>query len=132
MKQLGPCILIVDDDPDVRRALEQALQAGGYEVASATHGLDALRTLRTRSGAIELILLDLMMPVMNGWQFRREQQQDPNLSTIPVLVLSAGSHVADAAASIGAAGYLHKPIDLDALELAVQRVCGNGRRDGGT
>ena len=132
VKHPGRTILIVDDDPDVRVALEGALQAAGVSVVSASHGLDALRALRTRASAVDLILLDLMMPVMNGWQFRREQQQDPDLSAIPVLVLSAGNHVAEAAASIGATGYLRKPVDLDELWSAVERACGGVRRAGGT
>jgi CheY-like chemotaxis protein len=124
-------ILIVDDDPDVRVALAQALKAGGFSVLSASHGLDALRVLRTRTSVVDVILLDLMMPVMNGWQFCREQQQDPNLSAIPVLVLSAGNHVAEAAASIGASGYLRKPVDLEELWSAVERVCSGAKRAGG-
>jgi CheY-like chemotaxis protein len=115
--------LVVDDDPDVRLALSEALEREGFVVASAAHGLEALRVLRARGDAFDLVLLDLMMPVMNGWQFRREQQEDPALAAIPVLVLSAGSHIAEAAASIGATGYLRKPVDLHELLAMVGRSC---------
>jgi len=122
VEQRGRAILVVDDDADIRMSLEDALQEAGFSVATAGNGQEALRVLRTCQDRIDLILLDLMMPVMNGWQFRREQQQDPHLSVIPVVVLSAGNHVAEAAASLGAATFLRKPIGMDALLRAVAQA----------
>src|SRR5438445_696734 len=81
-------VLLVDDDFEICDTLSQLLQDEGYSVATASNGLEALHYLR---GATlpRLILLDLMMPVMNGWQFRHEQQRDPELASIPLVVLSA-------------------------------------------
>lgn len=122
MEPPGRVILIVDDDPELRLALTDALEGEGYAVATAANGVEALRVLRTRRGEVGVVLLDLMMPTMNGWQFRREQLGDPDLSAIPVLVLSAGNHIADTAASIGAVGYIKKPIAFGALVDAVERA----------
>src|SRR4051794_28574938 len=81
-------ILVVDDDPDLRDTLGQILEDEGYSVAAASNGREALAYLRERP-APSLILLDLMMPVMDGWQFRSEQRLDSVLAKIPVLVISA-------------------------------------------
>lgn len=122
---VGPrLILVVDDDCDVRLALVALLRAEGFTVTEAPDGREALRILRTSGEAFGLVVLDLMMPVMNGWQFRREQQEDPALASIPVLVLSAGANVGEVAASIGAAGYIKKPINLEELLGVVQRSLG--------
>jgi CheY-like chemotaxis protein len=107
-------ILIVEDDFDIREALTQILRDEGYTVAGASNGLEAIKLLRERRD-FGLILLDLMMPVMDGWQFRAEQKQDPALAAIPVLVLSADANIQHRASSIDAAGYLKKPIQLDTL-----------------
>jgi CheY-like chemotaxis protein len=69
----------------------------------------------------DLILVDLMMPVMNGWQFRAEQMRDPSISGIPAVVISGGDRVAEHTKALGAADYLRKPIDLDVLLATVQR-----------
>lgn len=119
-------ILIVDDDCDVRLALVALLRAEGFTVTEAPDGREALRILRTSGEVFGLVVLDLMMPVMNGWQFRREQQEDPALASIPVLVLSAGANVGEVAASIGAVGYIKKPINLEELLGVVQRSLGQG------
>jgi two-component system response regulator MprA len=89
-------------------------------VTTAEHGRRALELLRAglRPG---VILLDLMMPVMNGWQFRDEQAHDPQLSPIPVLIISGDGRVAEKTTALGAAGYLRKPIDLDVLLGTVAR-----------
>jgi CheY-like chemotaxis protein len=112
-------ILIVEDDFDIREALTQILEEEGYAVRGASHGREAL-DLVAGAGAPKLILLDLMMPVMNGWQFRAEQLKDPALAPVPVLVISADPQVQSKAASLGAAGLLRKPISLDDLLQAVK------------
>ena len=114
-------ILVVDDDLDLRLELVAVLRAEGFAVTEAPDGGEALRILRTSGKAFGLVVLDMMMPVMNGWQFRREQQEDPALASIPVLVLSAGANVGEVAASIGAVGYLKKPVNIEELLGAVQR-----------
>ena len=115
-------ILVVEDDQDVRDALATVLETEGYTVVTAAHGEEALGRLRAAS-APSVILLDLYMPVMNGWAFRAEQLRDPKLAEIPVIVVSADSMVARRAADLGAAGYVGKPIDFDRLLALVATHC---------
>ena len=113
-------ILIVDDDVDVREMLSQFFSIEGYAVATAQNGQDALEQLRKGQQA-DLILLDLMMPVMDGWQFRLEQQRDPNLAAIPVVVLSAVYNARERAALLGAVDYMQKPVEFDKLIETAER-----------
>jgi CheY-like chemotaxis protein len=115
-------ILIVEDDLDIRDVLTQVLEYEGFEVAAASNGREALDYLRSHPKP-GLILLDLMMPVMDGWQFRSEQQQDEQLSSIPVVILSADGNAYQKAAIIRAAGYLKKPVELETLLDTVNRHC---------
>lgn len=115
-------ILIVDDDPDIRDTLTQILEDEGYRIFAAANGQEALACLR-QAAAPDLILLDLMMPIMNGWQFRAEQRQDALLAGIPVVVISADGTVGDKARAIDAAGYLQKPIKLDLLLDTIRHHC---------
>ena len=112
-------ILVVDDDQDIRDTLTELLVDEGYAVVSAAHGGEALSTLR-REPRPDLILLDLMMPVMDGWQFRAEQSRDPAIADIPVVVVSATGKD-DKVAKLGAAQLLKKPIRLEDLLDAVER-----------
>lgn len=109
-----PRILVVEDDFDIRDTLSQILEAEGYAVSGAANGAEALDVLAKES-APALILLDLMMPVMNGWQFRTEQLKDPELAAIPVVVISADAGVGQKAEAIGAADSLKKPVPLETL-----------------
>lgn len=115
-----PRILVVEDDFDIRDTLAQILEAEGYAVSGAANGAEALQVLANES-APALILLDLMMPVMNGWQFRTEQLKDPALAEIPVVVISADAGVGQKAAAIGAADSLKKPVPLETLLDVVSR-----------
>lgn len=119
-------ILIVEDDTDLREALVQILRDEGYEADGAVHGEEALAHLRSRAASPCLILLDLTMPVMNGWQFRAEQRRDPELSGIPVVVLSAGSNLSVQIADLQVRDYVSKPICLPDLLDKIQRYCGLG------
>ena len=114
-------ILIVEDDLDVREALTQVLEFEGYVVAGATNGQEALDRLRAGEHP-SLILLDLMMPVMDGLQFRAAQMGDPSLAHIPVIVISADGKVDQKVASLGVAGYMKKPLDVDSLLALIARV----------
>ncbi|MGE0399354.1 MAG: response regulator [Kofleriaceae bacterium] len=117
-------ILVVDDDSEIRETIVEALRDRGYEALGAGDGVEALDTLRSRSPWC-LILLDLMMPIMDGWQMRKEQLADPNLSTIPVVVVSATTDVTQAATTLHAVDYVTKPARLNQLLEAVERYCSN-------
>lgn len=121
-------VLVVEDDPELLLSLSEVIESEGYCVACARHGLEALGRLR---GGIRpsVILLDLMMPIMNGWQFRYEQRQDSDLAKIPVVVVSAKSDSQQHAAWLEADGYISKPIDLDVLFDMLARYCDGGRSD---
>jgi CheY-like chemotaxis protein len=115
-------VFIVEDDVDTREMLGHFLQSEGYRVETAANGKIALD--RLASGARPaLILLDLMMPVMDGWQFRREQVLDSNLADIPVIVVSAAGP--GRSAQIDADDYLSKPVNLDELLARVTHFCGS-------
>ena len=121
-------VLIVEDDPELLLSLSAVVQSEGFEVACARHGLEALG--RLRGGARpSLILLDLMMPIMNGWQFRYEQRQDSDLAKIPVVVVSAKSDSQQHAAWLEADGYISKPIDLNLLLDTLHRYCDGEHSD---
>ena len=107
-------VLVVDDESDIRLAVTEVLSYEGYQVMSACDGAEALMKARAYHPA--LVLLDLMMPRMDGWEFRRVQQHDPEVSGIPVVVLSAMGPD-----SLEADGYVGKPFDLDDLVSAVRR-----------
>ncbi len=108
-------VLVVDDELDIRQAVAEVLADEGYTVVSAADGAEALE--RARAVHPSVILLDLMMPVMNGWEFRQAQKQDPSVSGIPVVVLSALGRVA----TIDAQAFLQKPFDLEELLSKVKR-----------
>jgi CheY-like chemotaxis protein len=115
-------VLVVEDDGLVREKMGALLETRGYRVAAAGNGREALNYLRTHP-APHVILLDLMMPVMNGWAFRKEQRHDPALAGIPVLVCSGAGDVQAEADLIGADGHLEKPVKPDELFEAVGRFC---------
>lgn len=122
-------VLVVDDDEDLRAALADILEAEGYEVSVAADGQEALEVLREEGAPLPgLVLLDMMMPVMDGWEFCAHQRRDPRLAHVPVLVLSASADVERAAAELGTQGYLRKPMDIDALLGAVAQQLGGGAR----
>jgi len=115
-------VLVVEDNAEVRQALVALLEAEGYHVAEAVDGVSALRLLRT--GAVQpcLIVLDLMMPRMSGWDFRMEQSSDLRLADIPVVVVSADP-LASQAERMGAAAVLSKPADPEQFLELIGRHC---------
>jgi len=104
----------VEDDLDIREAISTVLGVYGYDVECAGDGQEALKLLG-KDPHFALILLDLMMPVMNGWQFREVQRVDPHLSNIPVVLVSADPTLRQSAQALGAVAYLRKPVELSAL-----------------
>jgi CheY-like chemotaxis protein len=116
-------ILVVDDDAELRRALAEVLTDVGYVVSCAPNGEEALRELR-RAPAPDAIVLDLAMPVMDGWTFRARQRSDPALAPIPTIVVSASrSGDARLVGRLAPDAFLAKPFDLDQLIETVCRVC---------
>jgi CheY-like chemotaxis protein len=113
-----PAILLVEDDPDALEALGDLLESHGYAVTTARHGAEALERLG-HSPLPRLILLDLLMPTMDGWEFRRRQKEDPRIAKIPVVVVSASS----AAKPIDADTVLRKPVDIDRLLDTIAKHC---------
>jgi signal transduction histidine kinase len=113
-------LLIVEDDPDMRLLLETSLTSEGYRISGCANGVEALAHLRSGSVQVDAIVLDLMMPVMDGWQFRIHQKQDPSLALIPVVALSADA--TPKAAAIDAAAYLQKPVSHETLIATIERV----------
>jgi signal transduction histidine kinase len=118
-------ILLVEDDRSIRVALKGILEDEGYAVTAADNGRQALERLRA-GGAPDLIVLDLRMPVMDGWEFRAAQKDDPKLARIPVLAISADGSAK--AAAIDAQAYLRKPLNTDALLNAIGRILGEADR----
>src|SRR5687768_17499608 len=120
-------VLVIDDHEDTRHMVESFLQLQGIPTVGAANGLEGLDALRERRPS--LVLLDLCMPVMDGWHFREEQQHlaEETLANVPVVILSALGDCEDHAQRIGAAGVIPKPIDLDTLSALVHRFyeCGS-------
>lgn len=107
-------IFVVEDDLHIRESLTEVLEIEGFNVFSAVNGQEALDLLRSGERA-DLILLDLMMPVKDGFQFKAEQEVDPLISKIPVIIMSANGNMS-AKKELGTIKeFLKKPIDLDAL-----------------
>ena len=116
-------ILVVEDDADIRKTVADLLKEEGYRVATASNGRDALHLLQEERLRPHLILLDMMMPVMDGWAFRGEQLDDPELASIPVIVFSGYGSPRDTAQRLGAADILKKPLRLDEFLSTVGRTC---------
>jgi CheY-like chemotaxis protein len=117
-------VMLVEDDTDIRQDLAEILREEGYPVVTAENGRDALDKLRGSSPPC-LIILDLMMPVMDGWAFRAEQLRDPALAGVPVLVVSGVANVQRQASTMNAVAYVEKPIQLDSLLGTVKAHCGD-------
>ncbi len=111
--QLFP-ILVVEDDAETRDAMRSLLELHGYTVITAADGIEALERLR---GGLRpsLILLDLMMPGMDGFEFVNEKRQDPRLSPIPVVIYSGHYDAESNAARLRAEGYFQKPLAVESL-----------------
>jgi len=113
-------VLVVDDDPNLVRLMSKFLKLEGFATATAGNGLEALAYLRG-GGGVDVILLDLRMPVMDGWTFRREQRGDPGLAGIPIVVLSGME--ADGVQDMDAAASFHKPVSFPEVVDVLRRIC---------
>ena len=119
--ECGP-ILVVDDEPDVQLLLTELLRGEGYEVATASDGAEALDYLRAVPTLPCLILLDLVMPNVDGWQFIEERSHDPRLSRIPVVLISGQVAARETARSLGLASCIEKPISVAPLREMLARM----------
>jgi two-component system, chemotaxis family, chemotaxis protein CheY len=124
---MRPLVLVVDDDPDILDAICDILEVEQYRVARARNGVEALERVSAERPAV--ILLDLMMPVMDGVTFAHVLHERPAVSDVPILVISADGNPARAA-SVGARGYLAKPFDIDTLLGYVSAIAGHGSAGG--
>ena len=115
--------MVVEDDADALDAIATILEDAGYDVLQARNGREALQRLNDCAGRCDLILLDLLMPVMNGWDFRRRQRETPAFADIPVFLMSAGAHLAVVRDELQAAGCVTKPVDdADILDVVRRQL----------
>jgi len=114
------CVLVVDDDFAVRRAVSRFLRFEGLAVVEAGNGVEALE--RLREGRVSVIVLDLRMPIMDGWTFRREQRLDSSIAHIPIVIMSGADterfHELEAAAAF------EKPVPMIEVADVIRRLCG--------
>lgn len=118
-----PEILIIEDDEDIREDAAALLRRRGYDVKTCTNGELALRYLDDSLTRPKVILLDLMMPVMNGWEFCKALSRAPRYSSIPVVIITGTINPEEEVAGLNAAGYLPKPFAFESLLEQVQRFC---------
>jgi two-component system response regulator MprA len=119
----GETLLLVEDNEVVREGLAVALRRAGYAVALAGNGQEALSALR---GGVrpDLILLDMLVPVVDGWRFLEQRRREPALAAVPVVIMTGvGVASAEWAAGLGAAGLLRKPVETEELLREVRRCC---------
>jgi CheY-like chemotaxis protein len=114
-------VLVVDDDADTRELLRLALTGDGYAVATASNGRDALDHLRSHAETC-IVVLDLLLPVMDGARFRTAQLRDRSLAWIPVVVMSGAVDADHQARELGARRVLRKPLDLDDVRLTLRDI----------
>jgi CheY-like chemotaxis protein len=119
----GNYILIVEDDADLRSVETEVLGAEGFDVRAAADGIEALEAIET-AGTPALILLDLRMPRLNGWDLVARLRSDERLQHVPLVVVAAHYAIAQEAATIGARAWLHKPVSIDHLVSVVRREFG--------
>lgn len=117
----NPCVLVVDDDPSIRRLIVAALKRDGYAFLEAGNGREALDLMREHHPAA--VVLDLMMPLVSGWDVLQERMKEPDLRAIPVIIVSANRDPDIAnAVDKGICAFLPKPFDIGALS-ALVRSC---------
>lgn len=122
MGHVHPTILLIDDHDDVRDGLEVVLHHQGYTVETACNGREALQKLRAGLRPC-IILMDLMMPIMTGYEFRQEQMTYPEFSDIPLIVYSGVTNLRENAEHLHAAAYAEKPMEMDRLMALVRHHC---------
>ena len=122
-QKLNRTVLLVEDDKDIRDSMRELLESEGYEVECGANGQEALDVLQSLKNLPKVILLDLMMPVMDGFTFRERQMLDDRISGIPIVIVTADAQVNAKKARIGASGSLKKPVNIDDILSIVSRFC---------
>ena len=118
-----PTVLVVDDDDGIREALQDLLDDAGFATVGARHGLEALQVLAASSTTPTFILLDLMMPVMDGWAFCDRRRWNRSLREIPIIAISADD-ISESNRPAGIDAFLPKPIDVDKFASLAARMAG--------
>lgn len=111
-KNFGKFILVVDDSVDNQNLLKLLLQSTGFQVKCASNGMEALDLLRELNTFPDLILLDLQMPLMDGYEFRKEQKMNLKIKNIPVIIMSGSEDTANFENLLAPAGILAKPLNI--------------------
>ena len=119
--QSAPTVMVIEDDEDILSTLEMFLEIEGYHVQVAKNGREALEAIKASGRLPALILLDMRMPVLDGWQFAAAFREQYGRAA-PIVVMSAAANTAQRAEEIGATGWLSKPFTLSAL-LEILRAC---------
>lgn len=119
----NPYIMIVEDSIDISEILCRLYESEGYNVILAKHGGDAIEKLKTVSKLPCVILLDLMMPVMDGYRFCVEQKKDMRLAEIPVVIMTADANAKEKSVEVGASGYIRKPVEIETLLEVAAKYC---------
>lgn len=116
-------VLLVEDDPDLREGLAFLIRRWGRAVVTAANGREALEQLDQMAGPPCMIILDLTMPEMDGWELRRSLRERPALADVPVLLVSGIADLDEAAKALSAVAYLRKPVDVNELLRLVDDYC---------
>ena len=119
-------LLVVDDDADLRETLQEVLGDAGFSVLTAHHGAHALEVLQALPTPPALVLLDMMMPVLDGRAFLARVREEPRWAGLRVVIFSASVDVARTALELGAAGYLRKPVSVEGLLDLIERQLVDG------
>jgi CheY-like chemotaxis protein len=122
MAKANKNVLVIDDDHDIRDLVVFYLNNQGYLATGVSNGEEAITHLQS-AAQTDLIILDLMMPVMDAWEFRQAQQQDPAIGKIPVVLISATDEVSYEVEPLAASGFIRKPIDFNHLLATVEQHC---------
>jgi CheY-like chemotaxis protein len=123
-EQVKRTLLVVEDNAIAREGLVAVLRHAGYEVVAAEHGQEALDLLRGGVVVLDLILLDMLMPVLDGWHFLEELKRQGPASGVPILVTTGSILTREWAVDHGCRGIVHKPIDTEELLAEVERCVG--------
>jgi CheY-like chemotaxis protein len=117
-------LLVVEDDQDILMSMVEFLESEDYNVRSAANGYEGLHVLSTMSELPSVIILDLMMPGMDGFKFREEQEKNPRIANIPIILMTADSQIESQKMKLGAVEYVRKPLNIECFSILLRKVLG--------